>query len=94
MRAPFNVLVYPYHRLPDGELKYALFKRSDEGWWQAMAGGGEGKETPQQAAKREALKGREAWAVVVALTTSDIIAGPKRTPLVVSRNRADFAELA
>jgi dATP pyrophosphohydrolase len=56
MRAPFNVLVYPYHRFSDGELKYALFKRSDEGWWQAIAGGGEGTENPQQAARREALE--------------------------------------
>jgi dATP pyrophosphohydrolase len=53
-RAPFNVLVYPYHKSREGELLYALLKRSDEGWWQTIAGGGEGDETPEQAARREA----------------------------------------
>ena len=54
-RAPFNVLVYPYHRSIDGELKYALLKRV-EGWWQTIAGGGEDSETPLQAARRESLE--------------------------------------
>ena len=53
-RAPFNILVYPYHKSTDGKLQYALLKRSDEGWWQTIAGGGEGDETPEQAARREA----------------------------------------
>ena len=52
-RAPFQVLVYPYRQIYDGEFEYALFKRADAGWWQGVAGGGENKETPVQAAKRE-----------------------------------------
>lgn len=31
-------------------------KRSDSGWWQAVAGGGEGEETPLEAAKRETVE--------------------------------------
>jgi dATP pyrophosphohydrolase len=37
-----------------GEIEYALLKRSDEGYWQAIAGGGEDEETPLEAARREA----------------------------------------
>src|SRR5688572_11283517 len=51
-RAPFNVLVYLYRKLANGELQYVLLRRS-EGWWQAVAGGGEGNETPREAAIRE-----------------------------------------
>ncbi len=51
-RAPFQVLVYPY-RKKDGQIEYALMRRSDEGYWQAIAGGGEDKEEPLEAAKRE-----------------------------------------
>ncbi|MGD9099862.1 MAG: NUDIX pyrophosphatase [Anaerolineae bacterium] len=51
-RSPINVLVYPY-RIGDGEFEYALLKRSDAGYWQAVAGGAEGDETPLQAAQRE-----------------------------------------
>jgi dATP pyrophosphohydrolase len=52
-RAPFQVLVYPYRRVGDGEFEYALLKRADAGWWQAIAGGGEDDETPLEAARRE-----------------------------------------
>ena len=52
-RAPFNVLVYPYFRLKNNEFEYALLKRSDQGWWQGVTGGGEDKETPLEAAQRE-----------------------------------------
>jgi dATP pyrophosphohydrolase len=52
-RAPFQVLIYPYRKIQDGEIEYALMKRSDEGYWQAIAGGGEDEETPLDAAKRE-----------------------------------------
>src|SRR5262245_59799280 len=51
-RAPFNVLVYPYHRFED-EMKYVLLKRP-EGWWQTIAGGGEDNETQEEAVRREA----------------------------------------
>ena len=53
-RAPFQVLVFPYRLLPQGEVAYAVFRRSDDGHWQAIAGGGEVGETPLAAAKREA----------------------------------------
>lgn len=32
---------------------YAIFSRSDAGYWQGVAGGGEDDETPIQAARRE-----------------------------------------
>ena len=54
-RAPFQVLVFPYRILPDGQIVYAVFRRGDEGeHWQAIAGGGEVGETRLEAAKREA----------------------------------------
>jgi dihydroneopterin triphosphate diphosphatase len=52
-RAPFQVLIYPYRNRGDGQIEYALMRRSDEGYWQGIAGGGEGEETPLDAAKRE-----------------------------------------
>jgi dATP pyrophosphohydrolase len=52
-RAPFQVLVFPYYRT-DADTEYAIFRRTDTGYWQGIAGGGEGEETPLQAAKREA----------------------------------------
>lgn len=53
-RAPFNVLVIPYRRAGDGEVEYALLQRSDNGFWQGVAGGGENDETPAATARREA----------------------------------------
>jgi len=55
-RAPFQVLVYPYRKRADGAFEYALFQRSDAGWWQGVAGGGEDDETKIEAAKRETLE--------------------------------------
>jgi len=52
-RAPFQVLVIPYRKATNGQIEYALLRRSDEGYWQGIAGGGEGKEKPLEAAKRE-----------------------------------------
>lgn len=52
-RAPFNVLVFPYRKVGDDEFEYALLRRSDAGFWQGISGGGEGDETPLEAAKRE-----------------------------------------
>ena len=52
-RAPFQVLVLPYRQ--DGpNLLFAVFKRADAGYWQFIAGGGEGSELPIEAARREA----------------------------------------
>jgi len=53
MRAPFNVLVFPYREVGDGLFEYALLRRADAGYWHAVAGGGENDETPLEAAKRE-----------------------------------------
>jgi len=53
MRAPFQVLVIPFIQ-EKKKYYYALFKRADLNIWQFIAGGGKGKETPLQAAKREA----------------------------------------
>jgi dATP pyrophosphohydrolase len=50
------VLVFPYRKVGDSEFEYAVFRRSDAGYWQGMAGGGEGDETPLEAARREALE--------------------------------------
>lgn len=55
-RAPFQVLVYPYYTAPHREFEYLLLKRSDAAYWQGIAGGGEGSETPLEAAKRETLE--------------------------------------
>jgi dATP pyrophosphohydrolase len=52
-RAPFQVLIYPYRKIGEYESEYALLKRSVEGFWQAVAGGGQVGETPLEAAKRE-----------------------------------------
>ena len=53
-RAPFQILVYPYREISGNEYVFALLKRSDSGWWQAIAGGGEDDETSLEAARREA----------------------------------------
>jgi len=52
MRAPFQVLVIPY-RWMETTPEFAVFRRSDAGWWQFVAGGGEDGEAPLQAAQRE-----------------------------------------
>ncbi|AMO33781.1 NUDIX pyrophosphatase [Lysinibacillus sphaericus] len=55
MRAPYQVLVFPY-TITDNSVEYAIFKRSDYGYWQGLAGGGEEGETPIESAKREAFE--------------------------------------
>lgn len=52
MRAPFQVLIIPYRRSAR-DIEYAVLRRADMGWWQFVSGGGEGNETPIQAARRE-----------------------------------------
>ncbi|KXV45822.1 hypothetical protein AD945_16745 [Gluconobacter albidus] len=51
-RAPLQVLVLPFRKTDRGT-EYALFRRSDSGDWQPIAGGGDDGETPRQAARRE-----------------------------------------
>ena len=55
-RAPFQVLVFPYRYAADKAPEYAIFERSDTGFWQAIAGGGKVGETVLEAAKRETFE--------------------------------------
>jgi len=56
-RAPFQVLVLPYQISQNQKsISYALFRRSDAGYWQGIAGGGEEGETALEAARREAAE--------------------------------------
>jgi len=55
MRAPYQVLIFPYIIIGDS-IQYAIFNRSDYGYWQGIAGGGEDGETPIESAKRKRLK--------------------------------------
>ena len=52
MRALFQVLVVPF-RTTAHEREYALLFRRVERYWQWVAGGGEGDETPPTSARRE-----------------------------------------
>ena len=52
MRAPFQILVIPYRRTPEGP-RYCVLHRADLDQWQFIAGGGEDQETPMEAARRE-----------------------------------------
>tara|TARA_Y100000815_G_scaffold159544_1_gene144859 strand:- start:78 stop:527 length:450 start_codon:yes stop_codon:yes gene_type:complete len=54
MRAPFQVLVLPFHRDSSGDYLFCALKRSDANVWQGIAGGGHEGETPIIAAAREA----------------------------------------
>ena len=56
VRAPFQILVFPFYRNEHDEIMYAIFKRSDAHYYQAIAGGGEDDETSTQAAKRETFE--------------------------------------
>jgi dihydroneopterin triphosphate diphosphatase len=55
-RAPFQILVLPFRRCPNGSVQFAVFHCTDGGFWQGIAGGGEDSETPLDAAKREAAE--------------------------------------
>ncbi len=55
-RSPIQVLVIPFRGLPNSRPEYALFRRSDEPYWQVIAGGAEDDETPLIAAHREAYE--------------------------------------
>ena len=54
-RAPFQVLVIPW-TIVERTPRYAVFRRSDDGNWQFVSGGGERGETPVQAAVREGVE--------------------------------------
>ena len=55
-RAPWQILVLPFRAINGEHYEYALFQRTDEAYWQGIAGGGEEHETPLAAAKREAFE--------------------------------------
>ena len=55
-RCPFQVLVIPFIRTEQKTIKYCIFKRADELYWQFIAGGGKDLESPWQAAIRETFK--------------------------------------
>ncbi len=52
MRAPFQVLVFPY-KTKGEQILFLICLRSDLGFWQPISGGGEDAETSLEAAKRE-----------------------------------------
>ncbi|MDT0478020.1 NUDIX pyrophosphatase [Streptomyces sp. DSM 41014] len=52
-REPFQILVMPFRRVGE-QVEFAVLRRQDMKLWQAVAGGGEAGESPQQAAAREA----------------------------------------
>jgi dATP pyrophosphohydrolase len=56
VRAPLNVLVYPYLQVGESKYEYVLLRRADVGWWQGVTGGAEDDETPLQAARRETFE--------------------------------------
>ena len=55
-RAPFQVLVLLFRLVGAGEAEFAVLRRTDDGHWQGIAGGGEDDETITEAARREALE--------------------------------------
>ena len=75
-RAPLQVLVLPFRRSPQGEWQYGLLRRSDDGHWQGVAGGGEDDEQPFEAALRE-LEEEAGWSgadvILVDLDTRDTV---------------------
>lgn len=59
MRAPMQVIVFPYRLNAAGKFAYAIFYRTSPRYgemWQAISGGDEDDESPRQAAQREAFE--------------------------------------
>lgn len=54
-RAPFQVVVFPFRRR-SRLTEFAVFRRSNNGLWQGIAGGGEDAESPAEAARRESME--------------------------------------
>jgi len=55
LRAPFQILVFPFIR-KENNIKYAIFKRTESDYWQGIAGGGEDAESFLDAARRECFE--------------------------------------
>lgn len=51
-RCPFQILAFPFIRKENKILDYCIFKKTDELYWQGIAGGGEEPKS-LEAAKRE-----------------------------------------
>ena len=50
MRAPFQVIVFPFRKIAPDAIEYAIFYRrtpNQGDFWQAISGGGEDEETQQ-----------------------------------------------
>ena len=56
VRAPYQVLVFPFRFVSEDEIQYAIFRRRDRGFWQGIAGGGEEGENILKAAQRETFE--------------------------------------
>ena len=69
MRAPFQILAIPY-RCEDGDLRVCVLRRADSDQWQFVAGGGEDRETPAEAARREIWEECGIYAEVTPLTSA------------------------
>lgn len=54
-RVPFQVLAF-LRRLDANGPEYLVLKRADLSVWQGVAGGGEGDESPREAAIRETME--------------------------------------
>ncbi len=52
MRAPYQILAIPY-KIINGNILCCILHRADTDHWQFIAGGGEDKEIPIEAARRE-----------------------------------------
>jgi dATP pyrophosphohydrolase len=88
-RAPFQVLIYPYRKKEgNGRIEFALLKRADDGFWQAVTGGGEDLETPLDAARRETEEetGISCNSHFIKLDTIESV------PVVEFRNSASWGE--
>lgn len=55
-RAPYQVLVMPFRRARAGQPEFACLRRSDDGIWQGIAGGGDPSEAVAAAARRETIE--------------------------------------
>lgn len=82
MRQPLQVTVFPFRMTPSGP-EYAIFRRADDGCWQAVAGGVEDGEDAAAAAHRES--GEEAG-LAGPIFKLDMISGVPRTCFAASRN--------
>ena len=56
VRAQYEVTIFPFRRASTGQYEFAVFFRSDQHFWQGIAGGGEDDKLPLAAAKRESFE--------------------------------------